>query len=453
MATYTVNGSIISGNISFNFSNIPGGAGSSALDPINMAPGDVLTVSYLALPGDPTITVGGFTSTVWTSTTSMSLYNNSASRTVKTGASLIAVTLTGSGSGVGSDFIYVQIISSSDSLPDSIAGDLGSNITNANPNQVYDFDPVTVSGVNVAVTSSVSGNGAQQRKSLNGTWQSGNMTVNNGDKVYVRGTSSTNYSTSQTFTLKIGGNVNGTLNTDYVQDAITVTTGVDPNSGTKIPFPISSGTISLLDIIEFWGGRDYVGASYVAPKDIGSYYRGGTYVPNLTSGSPNNSAIPTSGVIAFSNFYNGCTTFYFSAPPVNRSDIVDTAGNNGSGGNDVAKVVWSLQPGAGYFGGSLQTNNWAMGFGPGMTYNAEYKWEHTAGFHSSNSNITFNTPTTSTALGVFSQNNTFCEVSIETNNFTEGFYDGTLTLTARHPDYTTYTTSTTVQYVLGFFGP
>jgi hypothetical protein len=453
MATYTVNVSYFSGSANFNFSQITGGAGANASNPIDLQEGDVLQFSCVKAPTDPAMTIKTFSSAYWTSTADI-LFTSSGSnsRTVKTNPTLSASSVGVYTGGSLDDVCYFNVISSVDTLPDSIDGDMGANITNANPSQVYEFDPVTVSGVNTSVTSSVSGASAQQRKSLNGTWVTSDLSVSDGDKVYVRGTAASTYSTGATVTLKIGGNTAGTLNTDYVQDQITMTTGVDPNTGTKIPFPITSGTISLGDIIDFFGGRSYSAASYTRPTDIASYYRNGSYVPNLTTGTPNNSTIPTSGTIEFDDFYSSCTTFYFSVPPNNRFDYVDTSGNNGSGTADVAKVVWSLQTGAGYFNGATQTNNWAMGYGPGMTYNAEYKWEHTAGSQFG-SNVTFTSPFTSTALGVFSQNNTFLEVSISTQHFTEAQYSGTITLTARHPDYTSYTVQTTFTYTIGFFGP
>ena len=285
MATKTVTITDNGSSVTFGFSNT-GGAGELSSNPIELQEGDVLEFSTVMFPGDPAQTISSFSSIYWTSTSNILFTSTGTnSRTVKTNPTLGASSVSVSASGRSGDTCYFEIVSSVDGLPDSIDGDLGSDITNANPSQVYEFNPVTVSGVNTAIVSRVTGNGAQQRKSLNGSWQTADMIVNNGDTIYVRGTSSSSYSTGETFTLKIGSNVGstGVLNTTYVQDSITVTTGVDPNSGTKIPFPISSGTISLSDIIEFWGGRDYVGASYVAPKDIGSYYRGGSYVPNLTS--------------------------------------------------------------------------------------------------------------------------------------------------------------------------
>lgn len=67
-----------------------------------------------------------------------------------------------------------------------------------------------------------------------------------------------------------------------------------------------SGTISLNDIYyEFPGTLD--DPTSAAPVGIDEYYRGGTYVPYIAE----NYGIPTSGTIAFNNFYNGVGYFNF----------------------------------------------------------------------------------------------------------------------------------------------
>lgn len=67
-----------------------------------------------------------------------------------------------------------------------------------------------------------------------------------------------------------------------------------------------SGTISLSDIFyEFPGTLD--DPTSAAPVGIDEYYRGGTYVPYISA----NYGIPTSGTIAFNNFYNGVGYFNF----------------------------------------------------------------------------------------------------------------------------------------------
>ena len=67
-----------------------------------------------------------------------------------------------------------------------------------------------------------------------------------------------------------------------------------------------SGTISLNDIYnEFPGTLD--DPLSAPPVGLDEYYRGGTYVPYISA----NYGIPTSGTIAFNNFYNGVGYFNF----------------------------------------------------------------------------------------------------------------------------------------------
>jgi hypothetical protein len=62
----------------------------------------------------------------------------------------------------------------------------------------------------------------------------------------------------------------------------------------------ASGTLTFAQIQTEFGGSNPIG--------LNEYYRGGAYVPNI----PANSAIPTSGAIALSNFYNSTGVFYFT---------------------------------------------------------------------------------------------------------------------------------------------
>lgn len=60
----------------------------------------------------------------------------------------------------------------------------------------------------------------------------------------------------------------------------------------------SSGSLSFVDIWNEFGGP--------VPASLGSYYRGGSLVPN---GPAENNNIPTSGTIRFSNFYGASNVF------------------------------------------------------------------------------------------------------------------------------------------------
>ena len=82
----------------------------------------------------------------------------------------------------------------------------------------------------------------------------------------------------------------------------------------------SSGTISLSDIQTEFGGTN--------PISMSEYYRGGSFVTD------NNTNVPTSGTIDFSDFYDGVKQFTYTfsadAQEVNLNSVLTTAGWNGS---------------------------------------------------------------------------------------------------------------------------
>lgn len=108
-----------------------------------------------------------------------------------------------------------------------------------------------------------------------------------------------------------------------------------------------SGTMTLAMIAaEFGGGT---------PHSISEYYRGGGLVPNIAA----NAAIPTSGIISFSNFYNA-TNFVATAPNGSVSHSVgsgtasaglslqDTGANTFNVGNSVTVAAnWGVPNSAG----------------------------------------------------------------------------------------------------------
>ena len=402
--------------------------GGSAVSRLTMSEGDVLTVihsSASSITGN--VTVSSFSSAIWTSTTNMSIANgSSATRTVKTSPTLTTVNLTASASGYTSGTIYLNIVSSVDDVPDAF--DIGDNITNANLSQEYAIGSFTVSGINTSVTMSCSGTASTQTQiGTGGTKSSANKTVVNGDIVYVYGTSSSSYNTTVTATV--------TINT--VSNSATITTILDPSTGTKIPIGISSGTISLDNVRKLFGPADYLGNYGTAA--IGNYYGGGSYVPNITTGTPNNNNIPTSGTIALSNFYDSCTTIYFSSPPSNKSSVLNTSSSG--------------QTGSIYY---TTASDWTMGYGADMKYVVEYQVTHEVTYFEENVNsltsytMLYNGTTydldanqTSFSTGWGNGNITF-SLSVPYNS--EVFITGKVTLTARHKLNTSYTTSTIFYY-------
>lgn len=413
---------------------IGGGSSNNRLD---MAPGDVLTVTHTSAspPSTGSISVTGFSSSFWTVSGTLSVARGSSgTKTVKTGASPATLNLPVTLSGYSSGTIYINIVSSEDTEPDDFSGSL-SNIIGANPSQEYFHGSFTISGINVSVTASVSGTSSPTFSvGQNGTKNSSPKTVQNGDTIYLYGNSSSTYNSSVTTTITVG--------TRTVSK--TIQTQVDPASGTRIPFPVSSGTISMDDIRGFFGPAN-------GTASLSNYYIGGTYVPNITTGTPNNNGVPSSGTIDLADFYNSCTTLYFTTAPSNKSDDANTVSTAQS-----LQVLWN------------KANDWEMGFGPDMEDSVDYQITHQTTFFqvvlgtlqsydvyfgNASRDLTVAANRSSYTFAYDTSGNPNIRVEASVSASSEMFIGGEITLRARHKDSTSYTTSTTFTYYLNIFGP
>ena len=90
----------------------------------------------------------------------------------------------------------------------------------------------------------------------------------------------------------------------------------------------TSGAISLLNLQTEFGGANPIG--------LNEYYRGGAYVPNTTQ----NSAVPTGGAIALSNFYGAA-----AAIPITFTDFMrrTTAADAVFGSRNVVSGIANAQ--------------------------------------------------------------------------------------------------------------
>ena len=411
---------------------IGGGSSSNRLD---MGPGDVLTVTHTnSSPASvPNAAVGSFSSNQWTSTSAMSISRGSSqTRTVKTGATNATPNLLVTISGYSSAYIYLNIVSSTDSTPNAFSF---SSVSNAIPGTEYALGQFTVTGINVGVTASASGTAGTKFRVNNGTLSTGSKTVTNNDRVYVYGTSSSSYNTSTSATISIGG----------VSHTATITTPTSPPEGTRIPIGVSSGAISLDNVRRLFGPSGGSPGTY-GTAAMSNYYRGGTYVPNITTGTPNNSNIPTSGQISLSNFYNSFTSIFFQSGPNNKYQAMNTTGQA-----PTATVSW--YPGT----------DWTMGYGPDMEDLCEYKFVHEVDVLSENigslnsatlvMNGTSYNLLSSQADRTSSYGTGSIYITVSAAQNSEAFLVGTITVTARHRVYTSYTISRTMQYNFAVYGP
>lgn len=407
------------------------GGGSSG-SRLTMEAGDVLTIYHNPFLGDGgTITVSGFATNRFTSASNMSLYpSNTNTRTIKASPTLGNVDITCAHSGVSSRTIYLSIISGEDNTPAAFSFD---SITNANPSQEYALGSFTVTGINVNVTAVASGTaGTKTSLTVGGTPTTTNKTVGNNQVIYVYGTSASGY----------GASTSATVTINSVSHTSTIATIADPSSGTRIPLGIASGAISLDNIRKLFGPATY---QTYGTASMAGYYKGGTYVPNISSGTPNNNGIPTSGTIDLADFYNCCTSLYFSTPPSNKVENVDT----GSGA--VTRTI------------TFSTNDWAMGYGPDMEFLVDYAFKNDIQIYSELAGgiattavlngVSYNLETASDPITTGYGSAGTAVITCVANNLSEAFVVVKLTVYARHKIYTGYTTSTEVTYRFNVFGP
>jgi co-chaperonin GroES (HSP10) len=413
-----------------------GNSGTSS-NPLLMLVGDTLTISHASYSQtNGAIYVSSWASSHWTSTTGVAVgAGSTTTKTVKTGATLnVTDTISIQRTGFTTAYIYVKIVSGVDTTPNDFSGSL-SNITGAVPSQEYLIGSFQVAGINTSVSLSVSGTASPQSQvGNNGTKSSSVKTVNNGSLIYIYGTAPSSYNSSSTVSTTVGSTT----------VSRTITTPTDPATGTRIPFTPSSGTISLDDVRSFFGPK-----TGTAP--ISNYYRGGTYVINTTTGSPNNSGIPASGTIALDDFYNSFTTMYFSTAPGNKSDFLVT-----STSSDTTTLNWN------------RDDDWEIGFGPDMEDGVDYRITHETTVYGGNINepsvyqISFGGTTRDLTVAANRSSHTFAyssnnanaiTVTVTAPTTTEKFIQGKITFTIRHKEQPSYTDSTVFYYYVTIYGP
>ena len=406
--------------------------GGTASNRLVMEAGDTLTVyhaSYSSVSSN--IAVTGFSTAQWTSATQMSIPRNSTqNRTVKTSPTAANINLTVSFSGYTSGTIYLSVVNSADTTPDAFTFN---SITNANPGADYELGSFVVTGINVGVTMTATGTaGTKTKIGTGGSYTTLSKTVYNNQRVYVKGTAPSQYGQSTSATVTIGG----------VSHTATITTPTAP-VGTKIPIGVSSGAISLDNVRKLFGPSSAPGVYGAA--SMANYYRGGTYVPNVTTGTPNNNNIPTSGAIDLADFYNSCTTLFFDDDPTNKSLNINTIGGGSTG-----TLSW------------YPNTDWTMGFGPDMAFLVEYQIFHeviigeligslttvTLTANGTNYNLLASQADITTGYGSGSMG-----ITVTAPQNCEAFILGTVTLTARHRVYTSYTKSIEFQYNVSVYGP
>lgn len=387
------------GELSANISI--GGTGNSSGDPLVVAQGDTVSFTHTFHDGvgSPTFDVEPLNSAVWSPSGSSTVpHLGSITRTVIVSATLGTTTLEVAASGYPSATIYFNIVSGVDNTPDSMTL---SSITQANPSTNYESNTLVVNGINTAVDVTTSGIGYA---SVNGgTYSQGNLSVSDGGTVQFRLLSDSSF----------GGSVSSSVTIGTYSSSWSVTNKTDPGSGEIIPFPITSGTIGLSDIIAFFGGTN----------NLSAYLKGGSYVPNISE----NSSIPTSTPLGVSNFLGSATSLFFSTAPESKYDGLNTTGSGGT-----ASVQWT------------KGVDWDVGFGD-IRDVVEMRYTLT---QTSGSGVTLSSNSVS-----FTTGNTFATVSKTVGSNTEETLQGYITIEVRHPNYAGVVLTDTATYLLNIYGP
>jgi len=387
------------------------GGGSSG-SRINIEAGDTLSIAHNAfLSGGGNITVSGFSTNQFTSASNLVLAEGATgTRVIKSSPTLANVNINCAESGSSNGTIFLAV-TGADNTPNAFS--LGVNRI-ANPSEQTYFDAVTITGIDVAVTASAS-NGQvalQSGTSAERTFGS-SKTITNNDIVLTRATAPSGYSQSKTITLSVGN----------TSDAATLSTPSNPATGTQINLGISSGTISMDNMLDLFMGQSQSFWNYTRASDMGSLYKGGSYVPNISA----NSSIPTSGTIDFSDYYGCATTFYVSTLPPNKATFRDTNANQLTG-----NLYWELGV------------DWDIGFGVGQRYNTEVYYAVTQSVGSVSVNG---------GSSGYSINNKSISLTKTVNANTESFNAGIITIYYRSLVNTNVTGTITMNYAINFFGP
>jgi hypothetical protein len=331
-----------------SFGTIFGNFGSST-NRYELGPGDTLSLAHADF-GNQTATLYTFSSAIWTVSGNLSMApDTTASRTVKSSVSQdYDVNISVEATGCTTRILYLKIVAAPDTTPNSFSFD---SVTNAIPGEIYCLGYITVTGIDTQVNySGANGLMADRQIYTGGSTTPTSGLVKNNENLYIYATASSSYNTTTNPSLTVG-----TLTVSS-----SITTKPDPGDGTVVPFPISSGTISIDSLREFFGPEDEAAS-------MSYYYRGGDRVPNKTTGTPNNANIPTSGQISLSNFYNSMTYISFSTEPGNgRADLLASTSQSTSDERRWDAYDWS----------SIIANLaqfYEIGYGPDMRTVVEYK--------------------------------------------------------------------------------
>tara|TARA_R110000744_G_scaffold380568_1_gene503245 strand:- start:23099 stop:24352 length:1254 start_codon:yes stop_codon:yes gene_type:complete len=368
-----------------------------------MVSGDNLYFRWVSHTGGSqpaSVSVSGFSSTAFTSTTAITLSaaNSVAQfRTVKNPPTQQADIITVSGSSGGSKNFTANVSSGIDDVPNAFS--LGADKTLANPNSVYSAPYVKIEGVTPATAITISATGGAETSVDGINYSTANKVGYLDDAVYLR-MSAGNYGVTKSTTLSLGA----------TSDTWSIITRADPANGQKIYFGHASGDVKLSELALFFGV-----VNLIDDVKLSSYVKNNVLVPDISE----NNTIPAALPISLNQFRNAATSFYFDQYPDNRRMVQNTS---------------NLGTNTYNFGLDLGTE-WSMGFGAGMNEGSEYKVQFIErwltgvnGIKTANTDVNF----FGTGKETYSASNDGFVVQVTTSETVEKHYQGIVRLWAKN---------------------
>lgn len=362
------------------------------------------------------VTLTGFSSEIFTSTSQIT---PGQYRTVKSGVpqgTSDYIQPRQNGFSIGNVYVAVN-------NPDSLPNPFGlTNKTNVDPKAIISVGYFQVTGINKAVTATVSGSGSREVYMTKNTKprEYTTMTVNNGDYINVYAEAEYDYNElSRTVSVTVGDRT----------ETITVTTRKYPLPEQVIYMGISSPEDIYLKahIATFFGGN-------TEPK-LTDYLRGNFLVPSIKE----NEHVPTSPPIYLTDLYDTASALYFIYKPPYKRVTSNTISSAKS-----VQLTWNI------------VDDYNVGYGKLAEY-LEYRYEFTSDgsqlqFTSGEaSDVTLHS--TAGSPGTWSQNNGAVWLKVSAPKNSERHYQGTITFYCRNAIDTSLVISRTVNWTIFFYGP
>lgn len=373
---------------------------------VSVKVGDEVRFNFWRDFGSASAVLSGLSSTVWTVTTDATIApNGSVSRFVKAGTVGLSDTVLVK-SGTRSKSTTISVIAD-DKTPNAVSF---ADKTLQPRSTWVESEWKTLSGFDGSTLARAVGNGhsdcgirVKTAAGVLGAWVTSgvNVAVNVGDQVRLRLLTSAAYGTARACTFYAGGSGVET------SDVWTLTTEPSPASGQTVYLGITSGAISLDDLRKHFG-------PFSGQAILGDYYRGGTYVPDISV----NAGVPTSGSISLDDFYGSATTLYFVQAPQGHFETRNTSG----GGSWTILRIWDIAA-----AGAIR-----LGYGAGMYSAVEVKWDHVP---DTSSGFLATVSCQSGSFGTWgaANANKWCQAQYSGSGKADRYVAGTFTVSIRHP--------------------